>query len=427
MPSLVLIFAYAGLLLLTLSALGSQRARWSLLYVMVYMTTAGIQMQVPFVGLGVRLFLALLLLVISRHTVSAGMARLRSAGILGPMTTLSVYLVLSNLVINPSPTFKTAFEMAGNYIFFVLTVSYLLRGTQDRIRGFLVTMVFGLLTPILQYMPAWVPFMRGWSFLGPIPHYQEPASSGMLLLPFLLIAWHSHPTASRKIFMLASMVFITAATFVTGARAPSGAYIAILAFYRRKLWWAVMVILFGLATYLVMPKTEQTQRMVDRIQQLASAAQTGTLREDPDAGMRLDNVRMARQGISEKPVFGWGVGSWFAFRQERTGLMGYDLSMHSGWMLLLFETGIVGLVLYLYAIFKCMKGVRLSFRGVLIEDIGYLAVLGTTAVFLISLGGDALLVRASFAIFALGAFARCERLSPRLSVQFSEGILKGAI
>jgi len=42
-----------------------------------------------------------------------------------------------------------------------------------------------------------------------------------------------------------------------------------------------------------------------------------------------------------------------------------------------------------------------------VADIGYVAVLGTAAILLVSIGGDTLLRRGTFSFFSLGAFCRC--------------------
>jgi O-antigen ligase len=397
-------------IMLTLASVGSPRARLLLFYILMFMTMGGIQIEVPFLGSGMRSYLALILLVVSGRTVMTAVTWLRRTRILAPSITLTGYLVLSHLFLNDQPSIKTAFELVGNLIFFILCVAFLLNGTRKQTIWLLVSMGLGLFSNIVSYMPVWVPFMNGWTLFGPIPHYQEPASSGLLFLPLMLMALHSTRVIRLRILIVAGLIFLTIATFVTGARAPSAAFMVILALYRRKLWWTVLLLALGILTFSLLPQNEQTQRMVSRIEQLTTAAQTGTLEQNPDAGMRIENIRIALKGIEAEPFFGAGVGSWYAYRQSQTGMIGYNLAVHSGWVLLIFETGFTGLILYLYFVHRCLSGLKLKFTGNLSDDIGFVSVLGAIAVALVSLGGDALLTRASFTVFSFGAFARCDRL-----------------
>lgn len=393
--------------LLAVTSLVSARSRLILFYILMFMTMGGLQIELPLLGSGMRSALALLLLAVSWRTVATTIAWLRTTRILTPMIALAAYLLVSNLVISTNPSLKTSFENAGNFIFFLICVAFLMSGTDRQVKWLLIVTALGLLSNILAYTPRWIPFMSDTTVFGPVPHYQEPASSGLIILPILLMFLHSEPKIRGRVISLAGIVFVTVATFITGARTPSAAYIVVLALYRRKIWWALSLLALGALVFTMLPENEQTDRMVDRIQQLSVAARTGTLHENPDAGMRLENVRIALTGFMEKPVFGWGIGSWHSYRQESTGRLGYILSAHSGWALLLFETGVVGAILYLLFLIRCLKGLKLSFTGDLAGDVGYIAFLGVTALMLVSLGGDTLLKRGIFTYFSFGAYARC--------------------
>lgn len=393
--------------LLAVTSLVSPRSRLILFYALMFMTMGGLQIEVPLLGSGMRSALALLLLAVSWKNVATTVAWLRATRILAPMIALAAYLVASNLVLSSDPSFKTSFENAGNFVFFLLCIAFLMSGTDRQVKWLLIVTGLGLLSNILAYTPRWVPFMSGSTVFGPVPHYQEPAGSGLMLLPLLLMAYHSAIRFRNRFSALAGLAFVTVATFITGARTPAAAFVAVLALYRRRVWWALAVIGTGALVFTMLPENEQTERMVDRIQQISMAARTGTLQENPDAGMRLENVRIALTGFMEKPVFGWGIGSWYSYRQENTGLLGYILSAHSGWALLLFETGAVGTILYFLFVIRCLKGLKLSFTGDLASDIGFVAFLGVLAVMLVSLGGDTLLKRGIFTYMSFGAYARC--------------------
>lgn len=410
MPQLLNNLLGAFLLLLMVMSLGSDRARWILLYILIYMTMAGVQLDVPVLGSGMRSFIAFLLLLSSWPTVSRGMARLDRKGILRPASALSAYLLLSHLILCPTPNFKSSFEIVGNYIFFVLLVSFLLKGPEKRVHGLVGALALGLFSNVASYMPAWVPFLEGSEVLGPLPHYQEPASSAMLLLPIMLMVLNSARGRGRKTLILAGLAFLTVATFYTGARAPLAVYVLILAFYRRRVLWTAFVVLVGVAGFLAMPRSTQTERTLNRIEQLAHAAQTGSLSQNPDAEMRIQNIGMAWEGFQERPFLGWGVGSWYGFRQERSGQLGYNLSIHNGWALLIFELGLAGVLLYLYFAWRCTRGISPRFGGVLSRNIGYVGLLQVASTFLVSMGGDALLVRATYGVFALAAFSRCAEI-----------------
>jgi len=365
--------------------------------------------------------LALLLLAVSWRTVATAVAWLRATRILAPAAILAVYLVVSNLVLSSDPSFKTSFENAGNLVFFLLCVAFLLSGTDRQVKWLLMVTGLGLLSNILAYTPRWVPFMSGRTIFGPVPHYQEPAGSGLLLLPILLMFLHSSPRIRDRAASITGIVFVTVATFITGARTPAAAFLAVLALYRRRVWWALALLATGALVFTMLPENEQTERMVDRIQQLSLAARTGTLQQNPDAGMRLENIRIALEGFTERPVFGWGVGSWYSYRQTSTGMLGYTLSAHSGWALLLFETGLAGMILYLFLIYRCLKGLQLRFTGILADDIGFVGLLGTLAVMVVSLGGDTLLKRGTFMLLGLAAFSRCARLRSEASRTGTDG------
>jgi O-antigen ligase len=408
--SLLYYSLFAAGVLLTLASFVSARARLLMFYILMFMTMGGIQIEVPLLGAGMRSYLALLLLAASGRTVSRAVAWLRNARILHAAVMLTAYLVVSNMVLSPAPSFKTTFENAGNFVFFLLCVAFMLEGTRRQVIWLLVVMGLGLFSNILAYMPRWVPFMSGVTIFGPIPHYQEPAGSGLFLLPLLLLALHTTRGNWTRLLILAALILITVATFITGARTPAIAYFVVLILYRRRLWWALLVMTAGIVAFTLLPETTQTQRMVDRIQQLSTAARTGTLQENPDAGMRIENIRIALEGFTEKPVFGWGINSWYSYRQQQTGMLGYELSTHSGWALLLFETGLVGVFLFFYFISRCLHGLRTRFTGSFTDDIGFVAVLLTVAILLLSLGGDSLLKRGSYTLFGLGAYSRCARL-----------------
>lgn len=422
---LYLILVAAGLLL-TLTSLVSARARRLLFYALMFMTMGGLQLEVPLIGSGMRSYLALLLLAVSGRSVTVAIAWLRSTRTLNSAIALAVYIVASNLILSADPSFKTAFENAGNFVFFLLCVAFLLDGTDRQVRWLLVVTGLGLFSNILAYTPRWIPFLSGTTLFGPVPHYQEPAGSGLFLLPLLLMAWHSARRPQTRLLTLCGLAFVTVATFITGARTPTAAYIAILALYRRKVWWVLLMMVTGLLVFTLLPENEQTERMVDRIQQLSMAARTGTLQENPDAGMRIENVRIALAGFTEKPVFGWGVGSWYSYRQTSTGMLGYTLSAHSGWALLLFETGLAGTILYFFFIIRCLKGLPLKFSGNLGEDIGFVAVLGTLAIMVVSLGGDSLLKRGTFLLMGMGAYGRIVRFRNEIAERAKTGDGRGA-
>ncbi len=407
MSGILFNFFIAAILLLTLSSKGSSRSRLILFNILVFMTMGGIQFEVPILGSGMRSYLAFLLLIVSDKAVLHALALLKATRILASTLTLALYIVFSHVILSGVLSFKIVFEHVGNFGFFLLCVASLLNGTRRQIIWFLVSMGAGLLFNIFTYMPAWVPFFSGMSFFGPVPHYQLPASSGLLMLPMVLMLFHALKKIRSKLFTLAGLAFLTLATFLTGARTPTAAYVFILAFYRRKVWWTALMAALGVLAFSLLPENTQTERMVSRIQQLSSAAQTGTLQENPDAGMRLENIRIALDGFSERPLFGWGIESWSTYRQEHTGTMGYSLAAHSGFALLLMETGLVGVIIYFVFVFRCLRGIRLKFTGSLVEDIGYVAVLGTIAILIVSIGGDTLLRRGSFTFFSLGAFCRC--------------------
>ncbi len=408
-------------ILLALTSVVSARSRLILFYALMFMTMGGLQLEVPLLGSGMRSALALLLLVVSWRTVATAVAWLRATRILAPAALLAVYLVVSNLVLSSDPSFKTSFENAGNLVFFVLCIAFLLSADDRQIKWVLAVMGLGLASNILAYAPKWIPFMSGVSLFGPIPHYQEPAGSGLFLLPLLLMAFHTARRPGVRFLTLGCLAFVTVATFITGARTPTAAYIAVLALYRRKIWWALLLMVTGVFIFTLLPENEQTERMVDRIQQLSLAARTGTLQQNPDAGMRLENIRIALEGFTERPVFGWGVGSWYSYRQTSTGMLGYTLSAHSGWALLLFETGLAGMILYLFLIYRCLKGLQLRFTGILADDIGFVGLLGTLAVMVVSLGGDTLLKRGTFMLLGLAAFSRCARLRSEASRTGTDG------
>lgn len=90
--------------------------------------------------------------------------------------------------------------------------------------------------------------------------------------------------------------------------------------------------------------------------------------------------------------------------------MGYTLAAHSGIALLLMETGLVGFFLYFAFVYKCLCGLKPKFTGSLVDDMGYVAILGTLSILLVSVGGDTLLRRGTFAYFSMGAFCRCHKL-----------------
>ncbi len=415
MPALLSYALLAAGIFAGLASFASSRARLLLFYALMFMTMGGVQLEVPLLGGGMRSLLALLLLIASRRTVASAVYWLKEARILNSAIALASYLAASNLLLSFAPSFKTQFENTGNFIFFLLCVAFMLSATPRQVIWLLVVMCLGLFSNILAYMPRWLPFMSGVTVFGPVPHYQEPAGSGLLLLPLLLMAIHQGRRAWIRLLALGTLGFVTVATFITGARTPMAAYMLVLMLYRRRLWWAVLVLLTGVFAFSLMPETTQTQRMIDRIQQLSVAARTGTLRENPDAGMRLENIRIALNGFSEKPVFGWGVGSWYAYRQQMTGIIGYELSAHSGWALLLFETGIVGTILYLFFISCCIRGLQKRFTDSLHENIGHAALLSIASILVVSLGGDTLLKRGSFTLFSLAAYSRCQGLRLRLS------------
>lgn len=400
----------ALILLLTISSKGSSRSRLILFNILVFMTMAGLQLEVPLIGSGMRSYLAFLLLIVSDKAVVQAINWLKATRLLGISTTLAVYIMASHVLLSGVFSPKILFEHVGNFGFFLLCVATLLNGTDRHLVWFMISLGAGLFFNVLTYLPAWIPFLSGRQILGPLPHYQAPAGSGLMLLPLVLMLFHSVKKIRHRLYALGGLIFLTLATFITGARTPTAAYILVLAFYRRKVWWTVLVVLTGAFIFSMLPETTQTERMVTRIQQLSEAARTGTLQENPDAGMRLENVDIALEGFSRRPVFGWGIDSWAQYRQQETGTMGYTLAAHSGIALLLMETGLVGFFLYFAFVYKCLCGLKPKFTGSLVDDMGYVAILGTLSILLVSVGGDTLLRRGTFAYFSMGAFCRCHKL-----------------
>ncbi|HRY61033.1 MAG TPA: hypothetical protein P5266_02465, partial [Candidatus Fermentibacter sp.] len=194
-------------ILLALTSVVSARSRLILFYALMFMTMGGLQLEVPLLGSGMRSALALLLLVVSWRTVATAVAWLRATRILAPAALLAVYLVVSNLVLSSDPSFKTSFENAGNLVFFVLCIAFLLSADDRQIKWVLAVMGLGLASNILAYAPKWIPFMSGVSLFGPIPHYQEPAGSGLFLLPLLLMAFHTARRPGVRFLTLGCLAF----------------------------------------------------------------------------------------------------------------------------------------------------------------------------------------------------------------------------
>ncbi len=108
----------ALILLLTISSKGSSRSRLILFNILVFMTMAGLQLEVPLIGSGMRSYLAFLLLIVSDKAVVQAINWLKATRLLGISTTLAVYIMASHVLLSGVFSPKILFEHVGNFGFF---------------------------------------------------------------------------------------------------------------------------------------------------------------------------------------------------------------------------------------------------------------------------------------------------------------------
>lgn len=185
------------------------------------------------------------------------------------------------------------------------------------------------------------------------PHYQLGLAASRLGILFaVIIAGNSQLyRVLGSIGLLMSYVI----TFISGARAQTlGLVLATLYILRKRLitlllFAGIMLMLFG-----IIPKVADTNFALERYQRILTK---GGLTASSEYQFREEQREYAIEHILNKPILGYGYDSWFINRGAVTSKrIVTSLGPHNGYLLMLYELGVLCTLLFFIAVIYGIKG-----------------------------------------------------------------------
>ena len=188
---------------------------------------------------------------------------------------------------------------------------------------------------------------------------------------------HEYPKKkSRTMILFAGIILVATMAFLSGSRTGLIGTTIILVVYKRSVKWFFSMLLIAAAIYFVVEPHSESGWAEGRYERIYTAFQTGNPRSIGEVEFRMNHLEMGLNAFYEKPLFGYGYGSWNEIRGSAMNMIGSRLAPHNAYAILLGETGGVGIVLFILMIILHLRGLPISPGNNQNETLGYVALIG---------------------------------------------------
>lgn len=314
------------------------------------------------------------------------------------------YILISLLIQTGKRSLVEVYEILGN-VFYYITISFCI-GLAGRkfVRFILVVTVTGFLLNMYGRLPA-ILKIGSLPFLWGVTRHQVAGGSAMYSLPLLLfLVEHARTKLAKTLFWLL-IGFSGFVAFSSGARTPLLGFTLIYLLYKRTLKRYALTLLIGVTILPAFLTSRHAAYGLERINTILSA--TSYTQAPEEIRFRRENIQLGIQAFLAHPIFGVGYYNWQeAVYETFTQTEGFRLATHNGYIRILAEMGLVGVVLFSALIYLHVKGTRLKLVGDFNQDLLYSGAFLVLSLFIYALGGDAFFSRIMYHFLAICTAAK---------------------
>ena len=252
-----------------------------------------------------------------------------------------LYLILSALMGGAAS--NSVFIMVGNMVFAVLIIHYTIRYRKAKQIIFIPIVIANVLH-IIGYFMEFYSGQAGILLVLGANHQVAGQSAGIIIAIFLGLK-------VKKVKTIYPIVILSIAVLLSGARTAVAGIFVLLVRGKR---YAVIAVLLGLALITISSnnyKKAQTILHESTLERysilLGVTSKSNTMNAPLEVAFRKENIEIALQMFGDNPVYGIGYGGWIRARSTYGEIVGYDLTIHNSYLLILCELGIIGVILFL--------------------------------------------------------------------------------
>ena len=231
------------------------------------------------------------------------------------------------------------------------------------------------MTNIIVYVPRVLPILQF------IPHsnyyhHGEVGVSCFRVLPFLIFSLKSTSTSKIKLLVALFITLTIVIVYLSGSRTGLIGVVLIFMLYLRNIKTALLFGAILIVTYQVVSEKSESEFANERYERLIDAFQSGQPRSLEEVDFRLKHFEMSLEVFKNKPFFGNGYDSWLQIRSQSSNLLGSNLSAHSAYSTLIGETGIFGILLFIFLMISHLKGLPIRDKTDINEMFCFMALIG---------------------------------------------------
>lgn len=310
------------------------------------------------------------------------------------------YIIFSMVFISGLFTIEQLYQNLGNLVYYFLVVYVVSKTSKKQLILFLTVTVCGFLLNMYGRLPfilnvGSLPLIYG------VTRHQVAAGSAMYALPLMLLLYDNMSKVALKIVFIALIAYSAVIVILSGARVPLLGYTIIMILYRRTIRRYVVLGIISMIFIPIIINSTYAQFSVDRIRTLTDNIRSESYVPE-EVRFREQNIEYAKTAVSHNPVFGVGLFGWATeIYSINTNRIGDVRALHNGYMLILAELGIVGLIMYFVMIYLHAKGHKFELSGEIGADLGYVSLLMLGSIFVYSFGEDAFLRREVYQILGI--------------------------
>ena len=308
------------------------------------------------------------------------------------------YLAISNIFISGKPTTQPlAYGTIGNMLVYAFTVTYVVKASYQQMQILIGLLALGYLANIIVYIPRVLPI------LAIIPHnyYYHHGYVGLScykITPLVLYTLEYTLKNYNKAILYLVILLVTTIVFLSGARTGLIGTILIIAMYKRTFKWLGTALLIVAVIYLVVEPNSKSDWAEERYGRLYTAFRAGDPESVSEVEFRFEHFRMGVNAFIEKPICGYGYGSWNEIRGSSLNMIGSILAAHNGYAILLGETGAVGTVLFFIVVLFHIQGLPKNIGSNRNETLGYISLLAILSYVVLGINSTSFWYR-DFAIY----------------------------
>ena len=311
---------------------------------------------------------------------------------------LSIAWAISNMRIS-----QDLYIIFGNFMFFILVVSYVQHMTSREFITLIILIVIARIPGVLINIPDIRAVLEKVGFYWGTVYHQSSGQASIFILPFLLLSI----SVANKLWKKGLLWGLVAITFYlvidSGARSPALVFGLVMIFWWRKIKYALLVgllILMSFQFYMTNMKSDSTAERYDR---LFSAVSTGDINEAQNIEFRYEHLRFGMAAIVKEPLFGHGYRSWLKIMSEEVGILGYTMAPHNEPLRILVEYGIVGFSIFMTFLWSCIKDLKRKPGKDFWSTVSYTFLLAILVVYTVNIFHNALFSRAFFLLVAIAS------------------------